>query len=62
MSESDIIEVNENEYRINGISNKTFPSRVAAKEHIRKVKEEEAAEWEALLKKSSPKQNNNLSL
>ena len=67
MSESDIIEVNENEYRINGVINKTFPSRAAAKKYIdeenEKKRKKEEAEWEALIKKSNhKKQNNNLSV
>lgn len=62
MSESDIIEVVKDAvYRINGIDNKTFPSRAAAKEHIKKVKEEERKniekELQAIMERSIPKQD-----
>lgn len=64
MSESDIIEVVKDAvYRINGIDNKTFPSRAAAKEHIKKVKKEEEErkniekELQAIMERSIPKQD-----
>ncbi|OHE05416.1 hypothetical protein [Sulfurimonas sp. RIFOXYB12_FULL_35_9] len=69
MSELDIIEVNENEYRINGVSNKTFPSRAAAKKYIeeenekKRKEEEDAAAWEDLNKRAKNQNlNNSLSL